>query len=320
MEKVAVIGAGSFGTAISQILAKNVEEVVLYSRRENIAKNIKDNGYNLEYFPNTKLSPNILPTTNLKDIINCDIIFLAIPSSAFRNTLDKIKNSLEDKILVTVAKGIESKTLKTMGKVIEEYSENYVVLSGPNFASEIILDLATATNISSKNLKNAEIVKKILETDQFKVEVIKDIVGIELCGIMKNINAIAYGICEGMSINENARYGVLTKGFEDTKKILSNLGGKSDTADKYCGFGDLVLTSTSKESRNHTLGILHGQKLIVDDSSGVVFEGKNSIIAMKKLCDENSIKSVIVEFVYEVIVEKVPPTLSFKKLWDNILL
>lgn len=319
MEKVGVIGAGSFGTAISQILAKNVEEVILYSRRENITKNIENTGYNLEYYPNTKLSPNIIPTSNLEDVGECDIIFISIPSSAFRNTLEKIKSCLENKILVTVAKGIESQTLKTMGKIIEEYSKNYVVLSGPNFASEIILNLATVTNISSKNLKNAEIVKKILETEQFKVEIIDDLLGIEVCGIMKNINAIAYGICEGMNINENARYGVLTKGFKDTKKILSELGGNPNTVDTYCGFGDLVLTSTSKESRNHTLGILHGQKLIVDESSGVVFEGKNSIIAMKKLCDKNSVKSVVVEFVYEVIVKKIPSTVSFKKLWDNIL-
>ena len=320
MEKVAVIGAGSFGTAISQIIVKNVEKVILYSRRENITKNIENIGYNLEYYPNTKLNSKIIPTNNLNDIQECDVIFLAIPSSAIRNTLEKIKNSLENKIIVTVAKGIECQTLKTMGKIIEEYSENYVVLSGPNFASEIILDLATVTNISSKNLKNAKIIKKILETDQFKVEIIDDIIGIEFCGIMKNINAIAYGICEGMNINENARYGVLTKGFKDTKNILTKLGGDKNTLDTYCGFGDLVLTSTSKESRNHTLGILHGQKLIVDESSGVVFEGKNSIIAMKKLCDENSIKSVVVEFVYEVIVEKIPATIAFKKLWDNLLL
>lgn len=318
MKKVAVIGSGNFGTAISQTLSQNTEEVILYSRREELTENIQKTGYNTEYYPNIKLNKNIKPTSNLSNIKDSEIIFLSIPSSAFRNTLEKIKEYINGKILVSVSKGIEYPSLKTMGKIIEEYTNDYVILSGPNFASEIILDLNTITNISAKNLKNAEIVKKILETDQFKVKIIKDIIGIEFCGIMKNINAIAYGICEGMNVGENGRYAILSKGFKDTKEILSKIGGNPNTLDSYCGFGDLVLTSTSKESRNHTLGTLYGQKLVVSESTGVIFEGKQSIIAIKKLCEENSVQSIIVDFVYGVIVEKITPTLAFKKLWDNI--
>lgn len=318
MKKVAVIGSGDFGTAISQILSKNTEEVILYSRRKEITENIAKSGYNIEYYPNTKLNENIKATSDLADIDDCEVIFLSIPSSAIRKTLEVIKTHIKGKILVSVAKGIEYPSLKTMGKIIEEYTAEYVVLSGPNFASEIILDLNTITNISAKNLKNAEIVKKILETDKFKVKIIEDIIGTEFCGIMKNINAIAYGICEGMNIGENGRYAILTKGFEDTKKILSAIGGNSNTLDTYCGFGDLILTSTSKESRNHTLGTLYGQKLIVSESSGVIFEGKNSIESIKKLCEKNSIESPIVDFVYGVIVEKITPPLAFKDLWDKI--
>ena len=313
-----MIGSGSFGTAISQIVSKNVEEVILYSRRDDLTKTIEKTGYNLEYYPNTKLNPNIKPTSNLSEIKNSHIIFLSIPSSAIRKTLKEIKNFLNGKILVNVAKGIEYPSLKTMGKIIEEYTDDYVVLSGPNFASEIILDLNTITNIGAKKSENAEIIKNILESDKIKVKIIEDLDGIELCGIMKNINAIAYGICEGMNISKNGKYGVLTKGFKDTKKILSKIGGDPETVDSYCGFGDLVLTSTSTESRNNTLGVLYGKKLIVSESSGVIFEGKNSIMAIKELCEKNSVKSIIVDFVYEVIVEKVAPTLAFKKLWDNI--
>ena len=235
--------------------------------------------------------------------------------------LENLKGVLrKDAILVTTAKGIEYPSLKTMGNLIEEYfDDQYVALSGPNFASEIMLRLSTVSNIASRSHENAEIVKSILDTPQFKVKIINDVVGLEICGVTKNINAIANGICEGMNINENARYGVLTKGFEDTKRIIKSIGGDESTASEYCGFGDLVLTSTSLESRNHTLGMLYGQRLIIDENaSGVVFEGKNSIMAIKDICNLNNIKSVIVDFVFDVIIKQIPPKIAFRKLWDNI--
>ena len=319
--KVGVIGAGAFGTAIAQTVANNVEKVVLYLRREQLAKEINNSHYNTEYYPNTKLKDNIIATTNLDDLKMCEIIFLSIPSSAFRPTLQQLKEIIPNNtILVTTAKGIEYPSLKTMGQLIEEYFNNeYVALSGPNFASEIILNLPTVANIASKNKTNAEKVKEILSTEQYKIKIIDDVNGLELCGVIKNINAIANGICEGMNVNENARYGVLTKGFTDTIKIIEGIGGESSTAKEYCGFGDLVLTSTSSESRNHTLGMLYGQRIIVDEkASGIVFEGKNSIMAMKDICENNNIKSVIVDFVYDVIVNQIPPKIAFNKLWDNI--
>ena len=319
--KVGVIGAGSLGTALAQTIAQNVEEVILHLRRQSLADDINDTGFNSEYYPNVKLLDNIAATCDLDDLADCKVIFLSVPSSAFRKTLDGLKGVVsKDTILVTTAKGIEYPSLKTMGRLIEEYfDDNYVALSGPNFASEIVLNLPTVSNIASKNKGNAEIVRDVLSTNQFKVKIIDDVIGLEISGVIKNINAIANGICEGMSVNENARYGVLTKGFEDTIKIIESVGGKSATASEYCGFGDLVLTSTSFESRNHTLGMLYGQRLIVDEkASGIVFEGKNSIMAIKDICDNNGIESVIVDFVYEIIIEHALPKIAFKKLWANL--
>ena len=321
MEKVGIIGAGSLGTALAQIVSQNVDEVCLYLRREELANTINETGINNEYYPNTKLEENIIATNDYNDLKDCNIIFLSIPSSAFRSTLSEIKACInEDTILVTTAKGIEYPSLKTMGKIIEEYFDSdYVALSGPNFASEMILNLATVSNIASRNNENALRVKEVLSTDHFKVKIIPDVIGLEICGIIKNINAIANGICEGMNINENARYGVLTKGFEETKKIIESIGGDESTAGEYCGFGDLVLTSTSSESRNHTLGMLYGQRIIVDEkASGIVFEGKNSIMAIKDICEKTNTKSVVVDFVYDVIVNQIPPKIAFKTLWENI--
>ena len=112
---------------------------------------------------------------------------------------------------------------------------------------------------------------------------------------------------------------MLTKGFNDTIRIIESVGGKSQTVREYCGFGDLILTSTSKESRNHTLGILYGQRLIINENaSGIVFEGKNSIRAVKDICTNNGVESHVVDFVYEVIIDKITPIQAFNKLWDNL--
>ena len=293
MEKVGIIGAGSLGTALAQIVAQNVDEVYLFSRREELAKTINDTNVNNEYYPNTKLEENIIATADINDLNDCKIIFLSIPSSAFRFTLATLKKHIaDDAILVTTAKGIEYPSLKTMGNLIEEYfDENYVALSGPNFASEIILNLATVSNIASKSEENALKVKKVLSTPQFKIKIIPDVIGLEICGIVK----------------------------KETKMIIKNIGGDEATASEYCGFGDLVLTSTSSESRNHTLGMLYGQRIIVDEkASGIVFEGKNSIMAIKDICEKTDTKSVVVDFVYDVIVKQIPPKIAFKTLWENI--
>jgi len=321
MYKVAIIGAGSLGTALSQVVSQNVSEVYLFSRRIEQVENINITRYNSEYYPNVKLNDNIKATNNYEDLRGCDVVFLSIPSSALRDTVKELKDILTKKtILVTTAKGIEYPSLYSMGEIIEEFHDNdYVALSGPNFASEIILDLPTVTNIASNNREMALTVKKILDTDQFKAKIIDDLRGLELCGVIKNINAIANGICEGMSINENAKYSVLTKGLNETAELIEAVGGKKETILEYCGFGDLILTSTSIESRNHTLGILYGQKIVVDENAtGILFEGKNSIIAIKDICDKHDLDSVVVNFVYDVVVNKESPKLAFNKLWENI--
>lgn len=320
MEKVGVIGAGALGTALAQTISQNVNEVYLHLRREELKDSINSTRYNTEYYPNVELKDNIIATCDLNDLSDCSIIFLAVPSSAFRSVLKELKEILNDSILVTTAKGIEYPSLKTMGKLIEEYfDDSFVALSGPNFASEIMLNLPTVSNIASKNRENSERVKSVLSTQQLKIKIIDDVIGLEMCGILKNINAIANGICEGMDINENARYGVLTKGFEELTDIIVKIGGDESTSREYCGFGDLVLTSTSLESRNHTLGMLYGQRIIVDEkASGIVFEGKNSILAIKDICDKNDIDSVIVKFVYDVIIQQIPPRMAFNALWEKI--
>ena len=319
--KVSVIGAGGLGTAIAQLTSVNTDSVYLHARRKKVVDDIIKTGYNTEYYPNLKLADNIIPVDDFSHIKECDIVFFCVPSFGIRNALKELSNYIcDDCIIVSTAKGIEYPSLNTMSQIVVEYfKRSPVVFSGPNFAFEIALSLFTIANIASDDLKSLEPVKKVLTTDKFKAKVNNDVIGTEYCGVLKNINAIAYGICEGMNLNDNARYAVLTKGFNETKDIIESLGGKRETVSDYCGFGDLVLTATSRESRNHTLGMLYGQKIVVDEkASGIIFEGKNSIKAIKELCDKNSVNSTIVNFVYDVILNLTPPKIAFNNLWDEI--
>jgi len=317
---VGVIGAGALGTAISKSISINVDNVYLYARRESVRDEINSTRYNSGYYPNLLLEDNIVATSDFNDLKCCKVIFFCIPSSIVRDTIKKVVNIIsEDTIIVSAAKGLDSNSYKRMSELIREYHKSIVVFSGPNIAAEIALKLPTATTIASENPENLDIVKKVLLTEEFKVSTTYDVIGTELCGVIKNIVAISLGICEGMDINDNARFAVLTKGFMETKEIIKRLGGKSSTVDSYCGFGDIVTASTLSVSRNHTLGVFYGQKLRIDEQkSGVIFEGKNSSKIMKEICDKKNISSSIIDFVYEVIIKEINPRESFKKLWSKI--
>ena len=317
---VGVIGAGAMGTAVAQTVAPNAN-VLLYARREEICNDINNTNVNSQYFPNVKLHENITAVCDLNDLKDVEIVFLCIPSSVMRELvekLDKIVNN--DCIFVSTAKGIENKTNKTMTDIIEEITKRPpVAFSGPNIASEMVKSLSASTTIACREETYLNKVKNVLVTDSFKVNANTDIIGTEFCGIIKNVVAISQGICEGMDINNNAKFAVFTKSYTETKDIIEKLGGKRDTVDDYCGFGDIVTASTLSVSRNHTLGVLRGQGIVIDEkASGVLFEGKNTTTILKDLCDELNINSLTVNFVYDVIIDQVNPKTAFYKLWEQL--
>lgn len=323
IKNVVVIGSGSLGTAIAQIISLNVEEVYLYARRKEVAEKIIETKVNSEYYPTIKLSDNIRPIHDFSSNFNPDVIFLCVPSSAVREISKNIENkiNIKDSIVVSTSKGIEYPSKRTMSNVIfEEMKKNPVIFSGPTFASEIILNLPTVVNIASKNDRELSIIKSILTTDNFLVESTNDVIGTEMCSILKNINAIAYGICEGMNINDNAKNAVLTKGFHEMKEIVVKCGGNSITVDKYCGLGDLILTSTSKKSRNYTLGMLYGKRIIIDEmSSGILVEGKKSTLAIRDICRQFNIDSIITNFVFDIVINQESPLKAFEDLWSKMI-
>lgn len=320
MLKVGIVGAGALGTALAQCISKNLNQVFLYARRSEVANNINE-GYNKEYYPNIHLNKNIIGTSNLNEFHDFDCIILAIPSANLREVMIKLTNILSDKcIIVSTIKGIEKSTSKTAIEVINELCDNpSVVLSGPNIAREIMLGLPAITTIAINSKDEENILTEIFNSNEFKLQFNNDLIGTELCGIIKNILAMSIGICEGLKINDSAKFAILNKGFVETMEIIEESGGNKDTIFNYCGFGDIITASTLSVSRNHTLGVLFGQKIVIDESkTGVVFEGKNAILYTKDLCEKCKIKSSIVEFVTDVIINKENPEKSFEILWSEI--
>ncbi|WP_407423105.1 NAD(P)H-dependent glycerol-3-phosphate dehydrogenase [Methanobrevibacter sp.] len=317
---VGVIGAGSMGTAIAQTVAPNAR-VLLYGRREDLCSKINYLRQNTDYFPNVTLHDNITAINDMDYLSEVDIIFLCIPSSVMRETVELLNDIVsEDCIFVNTAKGIEKDSNKRMTTIIEEITDRSpVAFSGPNIAADMVNNLAAATTIACENVKYLNMVEKILRTDTFKVNANTDVIGTEFCGILKNILAISQGICEGMSINDNAKFAIFTKSFNETKDMIEKFGGCRGTVDDYCGFGDIVTASTLSVSRNHTLGVLYGQGIVVDEkASGVLFEGKSTVVILKDLCEKYSIQSLTVNFVYDVIINRKNPKAAFKEFWQNL--
>lgn len=323
MTKVSILGAGSMGTALAKLISENVDEIYLWVRRKEIYENIKKLKVNIEYFPLIKLPDNVIPINNLEEIVDSEYIFLAVPSHAVRKVIYESKKFISmGAIVINTAKGIEYPPFKRMSEVIHEElkCENIVVMSGPNFASEIIDGKISATTISSYN-NSKEINRKvryILETNNFIVEISNDFIGVELCSILKNVYASGIGICEAIGINQNAIFFIFTEILKEMKRIILSSGGRAETLFCYCGFGDLCLTSISNRSRNKTIGILYGQKMYgFDETGGIIFEGKRSILGIRELCQKKGVECNFIEFIYEVIYEKKEPKRAFYELWTK---
>ena len=317
---VGVVGAGAMGTAIAQSIAPNTNKLLLYARRKEICDDINNQHINDEYHPGVGLHKNIIAINDLHYLNEVDVIFLCIPSSVMRQIMTQLNNVVSDKcIFVSTAKGIENKTNKRMSEVIEEETGRpAVVLSGPNIASEMMKNLPSATTIASISKKDLNIVKEVLSTQKLKVNINHDVIGTEFCGIIKNILAISQGICKGMGVNDNAKFAVFTKSYNEIKNIIEKLGGSRDTVDDYCGFGDIITASTLNVSRNHTLGIWYGQGVYLDEQTGVLFEGKNTAIVLKSICDKLNIECLTVDFVFDVIILKKSPKKAFYSLWGKL--
>ena len=286
-----VIGSGTFGTAISNELANNKSNnVVLFSRSLNKVNEINNNHTNKKYFPNKKLN-TLLQSTNIhSEIIKADVIFIALPSSILKDGINDFRNYIsKNQLVVNLSKGI-FKDGYTIVDFLSEFldSENIVCLKGPSFAVEIMEHANTLLTLGYSNKNQKDLMSKIFLDTNIHFDSTKDIRGVEILSVIKNIYALLIGVIDAKYNSPNTRFMFLTKAFTEIRILNKEFQGDLDTLFLSCGLGDLCLTSLNDLSRNRTLGLLIGKGFYNPNSkeNTVIIEGLNSINIIFSLIDE----------------------------------
>ncbi|SNZ10903.1 NAD(P)H-dependent glycerol-3-phosphate dehydrogenase [Hydrogenobacter hydrogenophilus] len=302
--KVSVLGGGRWGTALATHLGRLGHEVLVYERNEDVVKKINEGRH--PYIQDITLS-NVSATQNLKDAeSHSDYLVIALPVQAIREVIKHI--DLSKKVVISASKGLEVGTYKRVSQIVKEIHSSAVVfsLSGPSFASEVSKGLPTALVLAGEELEELRRVRDIFFSENFRVYLSTDIIGVELGGALKNVIAIACGISDGLGYGENARASLITRGLAEMVRIGISLGAKRETFYGLSGMGDLFLTASSSQSRNRTFGFLLSKGLKPEDAFreiGQVVEGAHTVKAVKKLSGELDIYTPICLAVYQVVVE-----------------
>ncbi|MBP6126454.1 MAG: NAD(P)-dependent glycerol-3-phosphate dehydrogenase [Leptotrichiaceae bacterium] len=321
MKNVLVIGGGSWGTALSRLLIENGHRVYLWEYDSEIRENIKEKGENSLFLPGIKLPKELNLVNEYCEVLEnieiyskIDVILLATPTQFLRPILKRLKNCLNyNVIIVNVAKGLEISTKKRISEVISEELKdkdyNYVLLAGPTHAEEVAKKLPSAILSVSNDEKYALEVQQLFSNSYFRVYTGTDLVGAELGGAVKNCLAIAAGIADGLGYGDNSKAALLTRGLNEIMEIGKYYNVDSKTFMGLSGLGDIIVTCTSKHSRNRYVGEEIGKGKKIEDiisSMKMVSEGAETIKALYIIIKENNINAPILSSLYEVIYEGKP--------------
>ena len=328
MLKVAVIGAGSWGTALANVTAENDTCTYLWVRRQELADEISETHENKPYLPGAKLSSKINISTDLeKVVLQADIVIMAVPSHTVRDMAKKIRGYLKKDAIVTGAsKGIELNSFKRMSQVLSEElyqgrKQNIAVLSGPSHAEEVIRNLPTALVAASSRQRAAEMVQNALMNCNFRVYTNTDITGVELGGALKNVIAICSGISDGLGFGDNTRAALMTRGIVEITRLGIKLGARPATFSGLSGIGDLIVTCSSQFSRNRKAGMDIGRGKTVKEvmeSTNMIIEGINTTKAAFQLAQKHEIEMPITEQAYLVLFEGRDPAIAVNSLMNRV--
>lgn len=314
MEKICVLGAGSWGTALALVVAKKGYNVSMWTLSEDQCQKVNSTRENVDYLPGVNIPKNIHITTDLKEAINdSSVIVLAVPSQAIRSVCKQIKPFVnKNQILVDVAKGLEKGTGLRLSQVCEkELTEcKYVVLSGPSHAEEVSRDIPTTVVVASKDLTTAEKIQDIFMSPKFRVYTNPDVVGVELGGALKNIIAFGAGICDGLGYGDNAKAALMTRGIREISRLGVAMGAETSTFSGLSGIGDLIVTCTSMHSRNRRAGILIGQGKSLDETLKevkMVVEGITATEVAYEVAKKLNIEMPITNAIYSVLHDGANP-------------
>lgn len=327
--QIGVIGAGSWGTTLANLLAKKGLNITLWAYEEELITSIAATRENTLYLPGIKLSSKIVPTGSLKDVCqHKDLILIVTPSQVVRHIMQQILPYLSpQQILINASKGIENKTLLTMSEVVREVlrrndDQPLAVLSGPSFAREVSEEMPTAVTIASENLDLAQQLQQIFSTPYFRVYTNPDVTGVELGGALKNVIAIAAGISDGLSFGNNTRAALITRGVAEISRLALHRGADPLTLSGLSGLGDLVLTCTGELSRNRTVGIKLGQGMVLSQvlkEMRMVAEGIKTAESAFDLSRKMNVAMPITEQVYSILYQNRNPRDAVNELMTRDL-
>ncbi len=313
-----VIGAGSWGTAISSLLAKKGEKVIVWARRRELADEINKKHVNKDYLSDVLLPKEIRATNEVRRLKEADCIIIAVPSHAFRSIIEKFKDVIKGKTVLSLTKGLEKSGLR-MSEVAKDVLDevNIAVLSGPNHAEEVAREVPSASVIACENEDLTKEFQELLMTPYFRVYTNPDVIGVELAGATKNVIAIATGISDGLGYGDNTKASLMTRGLAEIMRLGVACGANPFTYLGLAGVGDLIATCTSKHSRNRYVGeeIGKGRKLWeVISGMKMVAEGVKTAPAVKKLAQEKGISMPITDEVIKILYEGKSPKESVLEL------
>lgn len=310
---IGVIGAGGWGTAIALLLAKKGHAVTLWARREEICQALRTQRENIAYLPGVLLPASIDITNSLEEATKTkEIVVLASPSKAVRSTVSAFKEYVTPgTIIVSLSKGLERNTFLRPSQVIAEVVGNegqVVVISGPNHAEEVARGIPTATVAAGYSLEAAQEVQEVFMTPKFRVYTNTDIIGVELAGALKNVIALAAGVCDGLGYGDNTKATLMTRGLAEIARLGVKMGAETITFAGLAGIGDLIATCTSKHSRNWQAGFALGQGESLEDiRKGMVVEGVNTTETAAMLAAREGVSMPITTALHEVIFAGKPP-------------
>lgn len=309
MKTVAVLGAGSWGSALAALLCNNGQDVILWSHRESQVREMKETGEN-DKLPGVKLPKSLRFTADLKEAVsNKDLLVMAVPSVAERETAKKIAPFLSvGQKIITVSKGIEETTLYTQTDILEEELPNAVVgvLSGPSHAEEVIMGLPTLVVVGAKDEAFAKEVQVMFANENFRVYTGTDVLGIEIGASLKNVMALAAGMSDGLGYGDNAKAALITRGIKEMSALSVAAGGLPETLSGLTGVGDLIVTCQSQHSRNRRAGYYIGQGMTPQeayDKVKMVVEGAYSAKAALAMGEKYGVDLPIIREVNRVLFE-----------------
>ena len=321
MAEMGIIGAGSWGIALSVLLHNNGHHVTIWSALKDEIDMLNREHEQKDKLPGVKLADDMVFTTELSEAVKGkDVLVLAVPSSFTRTTAHSMKEFVADsQIIVNVAKGIEESTLMTLSQIIEDEipQADVAVLSGPSHAEEVGRCIPTTIVVGAKTRKTAEYIQNIFMSDVFRVYTSPDVLGIELGAALKNVVALAAGIADGLGYGDNTKAALITRGIAEISRLGMTMGGKFETFCGLSGMGDLIVTCASMHSRNRRAGILIGQGKTMEEAMAevkMVVEGVYSAKAAMGLAQKYQVELPIIEQVNKVLFEGKPAAAAVKDL------